>query len=72
MNNCIVDMLQPLRDVKVEKEKFRVRVPWPRIIALTKDDGMDRRFENHNFPFEVVRTGKVIPDCDPGPEIYEF
>ena len=45
-------------------------MPWPRVIALTKDDKMDRGFKNHGFPFRVVRAGKVIPDIDPGPEIY--
>ena len=55
----------------MDKQRYRVRVPWPRVITLTKDEGMDRGFENYGFSFQVMRTEKVIPDVDIGPEIYE-
>jgi hypothetical protein len=71
MDDGIVDMLQPLRTVEAKKGSFRVRVPWPRVIALARRESVDQRFENRSFPFQVTRTGKVIPDIDPGLEIYE-
>ena len=59
-------MLQSLRDVKVEKGFFRVGVPWPRVIALAKEESVDGCFENHGLQFRAIRTGKVIPDIHPG------
>lgn len=46
----------------VEDGTFKVRVPWPKTIARTGDEGVDRRFVDRGFAFEVCRPEDVIPD----------
>jgi len=63
-NAEIVDALQGLKEVKVDGEKamFRVRIPWPNVIARTGNEGADRRFEDKGFAFNVFRPDAVLPD----------
>ena len=61
-NSAIVGGLEYLTGVKVEKDKFRVRIPWPRVIARTKNDAVDRRLEDRGFPFHVFRPERVLID----------
>jgi len=70
-NINVADMLQSLRGVSVEKDKFKVRVPWPIVIARTKNDAIDRRFEDKGFPFHVFRPEKVLSDKFSGLEWVE-
>lgn len=67
-NINVVDMLQSLRGVKIEKDKFRVRVPWPYCIARTKNDAVDRQLEDKGFPFHVFRPEDVLCDYFSGLE----
>lgn len=71
-NIHVVEVLNSLKKVrKIEKGNFNVRVPWPSVIARTKNDAVDRRFEDKDFPFHVFRPEKVIPDSFTGLEWVE-
>ncbi|KAM3067513.1 hypothetical protein ACMFMF_009513 [Clarireedia jacksonii] len=63
-NSQIIEVLDTISESEITcpKAGFKVRVPWPRVIARTKDDAIDRRFEHKQFPFEVMRLGDVKPD----------
>jgi hypothetical protein len=71
-NSDVLDMVRPLSEVRVEKEAFRVRVPWPSILIRTRDEGVDRRFEDQQFSFHIVRPDEVVPDKDNGPELIAY
>jgi len=71
LNSDVVDMLMPLKEARVS-ESFQVRVPWPNVIIRTKNDGVDRRFEDRGFPFRVLRPETVMPDEDTGPELIGY
>ena len=68
----VLDMLQPLSRVLVAKEAFQVRVPRPSVLIRTGDEGVDRRFEDQKFPFQVIRSEEVVPDEDRGPELIAY
>lgn len=71
LNSDVIDMLQSLREVRVEGD-FLVRVPWPKVIIRTMNDGVDRRLEDRKFPFDVFRPQDVLPDEDTGPELIGY
>jgi hypothetical protein len=71
LNSDVVDMLKPLKEVRVDGS-FEVRVPWPSVIIRTKNDSVDRRFEDRGFPFRVFRPEKVMLDEDTGPELIGY
>jgi hypothetical protein len=70
-NSAIVGGLEYLTEVKVKKDKFRMRVPWPRVIARTKNDVVDRQLEDRGFHFHVFRPEEVLTDQFSGLEWIE-
>lgn len=71
LNTYIIEMLQPLKEVKVAKSNFRVRIPWPRVIALTKNEGIDHMMIDQDFPFEIIRPAKVMSEPCGGMELVD-
>jgi hypothetical protein len=65
----ILDMLQYLRRVRVKSQRFRVRVPWPRVRSVTYCKDVDRTMEKEGLPFQVWRPSKSLPEFG-GIDIY--
>jgi hypothetical protein len=68
----ILDMLQPLTKVRIERNSFRVRVPWPIVRIQRRDEGVNQRFEDQNFPFRIFRPADIKPDRDTGPHLIAY
>jgi hypothetical protein len=72
IDSNILDMLQPLTEVRIERNSFRVRVPWPVIQVQRRDESVDRHFEDQNFPFQIIRPNDIKPDRDSGPYLIAY
>jgi hypothetical protein len=66
-------MLLPLSEVReVEKEAFRVRVPWPQRRLDTAREELRVLSERHEFPFTMVHPKEEVPDEDDELELIAY
>lgn len=63
----VLEILQSLREVQVDKEAFRVRVPRLGVLRsprIAEDAILDQRIEEEQFPFRVWRPDVCDQDQD--------
>jgi hypothetical protein len=69
----LLGMLQPLSEVRVvEKEAFRVRVPWAIKYYESREKEMRLLIERNEFPFTIVHPEEQVPDEWDGLELIDY